>query len=133
MSEFHRNKLHLNLTHRLRTGWSVKTGSFESHGWGQYSNSCTSSSNRCGQPYLLTDDERKAIIQVNLTVKQYILRYISAFLLIFIPITISVQKSEFSLVRLNTCCFILLYNINIIKKLVTFITVCEIKTSQCLK
>lgn len=81
MSKLHHNKLCLNLIHRLRTGWSVKT--FESHRWGQYPNSCTSSSNRCGQSYLLTDDERKAIIQVNLAVKQYILRYISTFLPIF--------------------------------------------------
>lgn len=65
MNKIHHDKLYLNLIHRLRTGWSVKTGSFESHGWGHYSNSCTSSSNRCGQSYLLTDDERKAIIQVN--------------------------------------------------------------------
>ncbi|XP_039313455.1 uncharacterized protein LOC105207601 isoform X1 [Solenopsis invicta] len=58
------NDRQLALRAKLRTGWSVKTGSFESHGWGQYSNSCTSSSNRCGQSYLLSDDERKAIIQV---------------------------------------------------------------------
>ncbi|KYQ60372.1 Double C2-like domain-containing protein beta [Trachymyrmex zeteki] len=58
------NDRQLALRAKLRTGWSVKTGSFESHGWGQYPNSCTSNSNRCGQSYLLTDDERKAIIQV---------------------------------------------------------------------
>ncbi|KYN41143.1 Double C2-like domain-containing protein beta [Trachymyrmex septentrionalis] len=58
------NDRQLALRAKLRTGWSVKTGSFESHGWGQYPNSYTSNSNRCGQSYLLTDDERKAIIQV---------------------------------------------------------------------
>ncbi|XP_024881722.1 uncharacterized protein LOC112460971 isoform X2 [Temnothorax curvispinosus] len=58
------NDRQLALRAKLRTGWSVKTGSFESHGWGQYPNSCTSSSNRCGQSYLLSDDERQAIIQV---------------------------------------------------------------------
>ncbi|KAG5324861.1 DOC2B protein, partial [Pseudoatta argentina] len=57
------NDRQLALRAKLRTGWSVKTGSFESH-WGQYPNSYTSNSNRCGQSYLLTDDERKAIIQV---------------------------------------------------------------------
>ncbi|XP_018054000.1 PREDICTED: rabphilin-3A [Atta colombica] len=58
------NDRQLALRAKLRTGWSVKTGSFESHGWGQYPNSYTSNSNRCGQSYLLTDDERKTIIQV---------------------------------------------------------------------
>lgn len=53
--------------HRLRTGWSVKTGSFESHGWGEYPNSYISGSNRCGQSCLLTEDERQTIIQVNLS------------------------------------------------------------------
>ncbi|XP_011873883.1 PREDICTED: rabphilin-1 isoform X3 [Vollenhovia emeryi] len=58
------NDRELALRAKLRTGWSVKTGSFESRGWGQYPNSCTSSSNRYGQSYLLSDDERKAIIQI---------------------------------------------------------------------
>ena len=52
--------------YRLRTGWSVKTGIFESHGWGEYPNSCTGASNRCGQSFLLSEDERQSIIQVNL-------------------------------------------------------------------
>ncbi|XP_072747762.1 uncharacterized protein [Anoplolepis gracilipes] len=54
----------LALRAKLRTGWSVKTGSFESHGWGEYPNSYISSSNRCGQSFLLTEDERQTIIQV---------------------------------------------------------------------
>ncbi|XP_029158179.1 rabphilin-3A isoform X2 [Nylanderia fulva] len=58
------NDRHLALRAKLRTGWSVKTGSFESHGWGDYSNSYMSGSNRCGQSFLLTDDERQSIIQV---------------------------------------------------------------------
>ncbi|XP_011268190.1 rabphilin-3A isoform X2 [Camponotus floridanus] len=58
------NDRHLALRAKLRTGWSVKTGSFESHGWGEYPNSYISGSNRCGQPFLLSEDERQSIIQV---------------------------------------------------------------------
>ncbi|XP_070161836.1 rabphilin-3A isoform X1 [Polyergus mexicanus] len=58
------NDRHLALRAKLRTGWSVKTGSFESHGWGEYPNSYISGSNRCGQSCLLTEDERQTIIQV---------------------------------------------------------------------
>ncbi|XP_029158180.1 uncharacterized protein LOC114930547 isoform X3 [Nylanderia fulva] len=64
------NDRHLALRAKLRTGWSVKTGSFESHGWGDYSNSYMSGSNRCGQSFLLTDDERQSIIQMFLQVIQ---------------------------------------------------------------
>ncbi|XP_011334962.1 uncharacterized protein LOC105277911 isoform X3 [Ooceraea biroi] len=58
------NDRQLALRAKLRTGWSVKTGSFESHRWGEYSNSCTSSANRCGQSFLLSEEERQSIIQV---------------------------------------------------------------------
>ncbi|XP_020282446.1 uncharacterized protein LOC109854092 isoform X2 [Pseudomyrmex gracilis] len=58
------NDRQLALRAKLRTGWSVKAGSFESHGWGNYPNSYTSGSNRCRQSFLLSEDERQTIIQV---------------------------------------------------------------------
>ncbi|CAL7948960.1 unnamed protein product [Xylocopa violacea] len=54
---------HLALRAKLRTGWSVKTGSLDSK-WGAYSNCYSSGANRCAQSFVLTEEEQKTIIQV---------------------------------------------------------------------
>ncbi|CAK9832833.1 Double C2-like domain-containing protein beta [Anthophora retusa] len=57
------NDRHLALRAKLRTGWSVKTGSLDSK-WGTYSNSYSSSTNRCAQSFVLSEEEQQTIIQV---------------------------------------------------------------------
>lgn len=53
---------HLALRAKLRTGWSVKTGSLESR-WSS-SNSYSGGANRCTQSFVLTEEEQQRIIQV---------------------------------------------------------------------
>lgn len=55
------NDRHLALRAKLRTGWSVKTGYLDS-GWDNYSN--VGSANRTEQSFVLTEEERRTIIQV---------------------------------------------------------------------
>ncbi|XP_015174556.1 PREDICTED: uncharacterized protein LOC107065408 isoform X4 [Polistes dominula] len=55
------NDRHLALRAKLRTGWSVKTGYLDS-GWNNYSN--VGGNNRANQSFVLTEEERRTIIQV---------------------------------------------------------------------
>ncbi|XP_043497639.1 uncharacterized protein LOC122521189 isoform X3 [Polistes fuscatus] len=55
------NDRHLALRAKLRTGWSVKTGYLDS-GWNSYSN--VGGNNRANQSFVLTEEERRTIIQV---------------------------------------------------------------------
>nr|XP_034175975.1 rabphilin-1 [Osmia lignaria] len=57
------NDRHLALRAKLRTGWSVKTGSLDSN-WGHCSNFYSSGTNRCAQSFVLTEEEQQTIIQV---------------------------------------------------------------------
>nr|XP_012153756.1 PREDICTED: rabphilin-1-like isoform X3 [Megachile rotundata] len=56
------NDRHLALRAKLRTGWSVKTGSLDSS-WGN-PNFYSSGTNRCAQSFVLTEEEQQTIIQV---------------------------------------------------------------------
>ncbi|KAG7205152.1 hypothetical protein KM043_005519 [Ampulex compressa] len=57
------NDRHLALRAKLRTGWSVKTGSLDSR-WSNYTNSYLGNPNHCNQSFVLTEEERQSIIQV---------------------------------------------------------------------
>ncbi|XP_076640120.1 rabphilin-3A [Colletes latitarsis] len=57
------NDRHLALRAKLRTGWSVKTGSLDSK-WDNYSNSYSGGTNRYAQSFVLSEEEQQTIIQV---------------------------------------------------------------------
>lgn len=57
------NDRHLALRAKLRTGWSVKTGSLDSK-WGNYSNSYSGDISRYAPSFVLSEEEQKTIIQV---------------------------------------------------------------------